>query len=128
MPFKEETFTFIWKIENFNFSTKRFGESIISPCFKLQSMDKTNWYLKCYPRGVRNRFFIVIKLHRGEDSGPETIDIGFKAYVIAFDGSFPFIEETDSIYLQKGNEIKIIRELRDTFLNRPRILSNGDTF
>ncbi|GIY08695.1 speckle-type POZ protein [Caerostris extrusa] len=46
---------------------------------------------------------------------------------LLFDGSFPLIEETESISSEKGNEIKIIRELRDTFLNRPRILSNGDT-
>ncbi|GIY47417.1 speckle-type POZ protein [Caerostris darwini] len=116
MSSTEEKVTITWKIENVSFSAKRPGESIRSPCFKLSSLDKTYWFLKCFPRGVRNKLVLVVKLCRDDEySGPEKINIGFKAYVMAFDGSSAFERENDSLLIEKGEETKIIGDLRDNF-------------
>ncbi|GIY18642.1 hypothetical protein CEXT_798161 [Caerostris extrusa] len=89
--------------------SKTTRESIRSPCFKLSSLDKTYWFLKCFPRGVRNKLVVACKLAEMINIRiQKKINIGFKAYVTAFDGSSAFEREKDSLLIEKGEETKII--------------------
>ncbi|GIY18648.1 hypothetical protein CEXT_798191 [Caerostris extrusa] len=66
MSSTEEKFTLIWKIENVSFTTKCLAQPILSPCFNLNSMDKTRWFLKFYARGVSSERFLSVWLCRDD--------------------------------------------------------------
>ncbi|GBM68411.1 hypothetical protein AVEN_131713-1 [Araneus ventricosus] len=128
MPTEVQKFSFIWNIEDFTFSAKSFGEPIISPCFKVETLNKTNWILKCYPRGIRNTKFIAIKLCRNyDDLGPDNVKINFRTFILASDGSTVFENERENLPFTKGMETSLIRQLRDDFFKRPRVISPSDT-
>ncbi|GIY18644.1 speckle-type POZ protein [Caerostris extrusa] len=127
MSSTEEKFTLIWKIENVSFTTTTFTQPILSPCFSLNSMDKTSWFLKFSAKSLKSKGFVSVRLSRDDkDSGPEKISIGFKGYIVAIDGSSRFTKEVDSIIIEKDHEIRLIREIRDEFF-KSRILSSKDS-
>ncbi|CAL1294368.1 unnamed protein product [Larinioides sclopetarius] len=128
MSTEVQKISFIWNIEEFSYSAKGFNEPIISPCFKVESLNKTNWTLKCYPRGIRNTKFIAIKLCRNiDDLGPDNIKINFRSFILASDGSTVFENEKEHLSFTKGIETTLIRQLRGDFFKRPRVISPSDT-
>ncbi|GFY68309.1 hypothetical protein TNIN_219481 [Trichonephila inaurata madagascariensis] len=83
-------FTFTWIIENLRYSWHKNGECILSPAFVVDTMAKTKWRLKLYPKGEAETEvdFISFVLNRETDSkGPKKFKVCFELSFLAVDGS-----------------------------------------
>ncbi|GBM73845.1 Speckle-type POZ protein [Araneus ventricosus] len=127
MSTEVKKYTFVWEVENFSFSTKDLGESIISPYFTVKMMDNTNWILKYYPRGISVPDNTVVTLYRDlNDSGPVEVKINYKAFILASDGSFAYEKEKECVSFIKGKEIILILDQINEFLRNLSVLSTSD--
>ncbi|GFQ71300.1 TD and POZ domain-containing protein 3 [Trichonephila clavata] len=87
---ENKCFTFTWIIENFSYSWHKNGEFISSPAFVVDTMAKTKWILKLYPKGDEEteKEFISFDLYREADSkGPQKFGILFELSFLATHGS-----------------------------------------
>ncbi|GFU43969.1 speckle-type POZ protein B, partial [Nephila pilipes] len=94
-----EMFKFIWRIENFNYSTQKEGEALSSPIFVVNTPLKTEWRLELYPRGKSESNFISCFLKRVEyDDGPACVIVSFDIAILDEDysphNSFQMVSET----------------------------------
>ncbi|GFY55611.1 TD and POZ domain-containing protein 3 [Trichonephila inaurata madagascariensis] len=87
---EKKCFSFTWAIENFSFCWQKKGESISSPTFIADTIERSRWKLVLYPDGemsARNNS-ISFFLRREEDSkGPTHLNIFFELSFLAVDGS-----------------------------------------
>ncbi|GFY72287.1 hypothetical protein TNIN_19061 [Trichonephila inaurata madagascariensis] len=84
------SFTFTWKIENFGYSSLKNGEYLLSPVFVVDTMGKSRWRLKLYPKGnnENTKDFISFLLIRDITcSGPWNVDIRHELSFIGTDDS-----------------------------------------
>ncbi|XP_015909800.1 speckle-type POZ protein [Parasteatoda tepidariorum] len=83
-----DEFVFTWKIENFNLAVNKKGESVSSPEFINDSLEKTNWFLQIYPYGETDDTYIGLYLNRSQsDTGPTNIAINYTFSIVKADGS-----------------------------------------
>ncbi|GFQ71405.1 speckle-type POZ protein A [Trichonephila clavata] len=76
-------FKFIWRIENFSYSTQKEGEALSSSTFTVDTTLKTEWRLELYPRGKSDRNFISCFLKRVEfDDGPASVIVSFDISIL----------------------------------------------
>ncbi|GFY65735.1 TD and POZ domain-containing protein 3 [Trichonephila inaurata madagascariensis] len=87
---EKKCFTFTWIIENISYSWHKNGECILSPTFVVDTMAKTKWRLKLYPKREAETevAFISFVLNRETDSkGPKKFKVCFELSFLAVDGS-----------------------------------------
>ncbi|GFR05691.1 tdpoz2 [Trichonephila clavata] len=83
-------FTFTWSIENFSYSWQKNGECILSPVFIVDTMGKTKWRLKLYPKGYRKKTKSFISIYLARESASKELSYHFIKFDLSFlaaDGS-----------------------------------------
>ncbi|CAL1294621.1 unnamed protein product [Larinioides sclopetarius] len=81
-------FTFVWILENFEYCGQKTGQSLKSPTFIVDTIERTKWSLWICPRGYESESWISIFLCREEDSkGSAIIEIDYELAFLASDGS-----------------------------------------
>ncbi|GFV68386.1 TD and POZ domain-containing protein 2 [Trichonephila clavipes] len=83
-------FTFTWKVENFGYSSLKNGEYFLSPLFFVDTMGKSRWRLKLYPKGNGEdaKDFISFFLVRDRTcKGPLNVGVHFELSFIGADDS-----------------------------------------
>ncbi|GBL76029.1 hypothetical protein AVEN_234341-1 [Araneus ventricosus] len=61
---KRKCFTFIWTLENISYNWQERYESIRSPTFAINELEKSEYHLDLYPRGKDNDNYIDFYLQR----------------------------------------------------------------
>ncbi|GFY78917.1 hypothetical protein TNIN_304671 [Trichonephila inaurata madagascariensis] len=102
---ENKCFTFTWIIENISYSWHKNGECIQSPVFVVDTMAKTKWRLKLYPKRDEETEveFIYFVLKREMDSeGPKKFEIFYELF-LAEDGSVLKWNDKKSREFEKGD-------------------------
>ncbi|XP_071034212.1 uncharacterized protein [Parasteatoda tepidariorum] len=84
--FENKEFLCSWKIENYSFAFQRYGQYIMSPLFRVNSLGGSEWSIFLYPRGCSETSVdsVACKLYRykynkdDESEDKITIDLRFE--------------------------------------------------
>ncbi|GIY72345.1 speckle-type POZ protein [Caerostris darwini] len=81
-------FTITWIVENFQYSTLKYGDFLRSPTFIVDTMEKTKWRLVAFPRYYDIEDGFSVGLERMSDcKGPPSIKIDSDCALLTADGS-----------------------------------------
>ncbi|XP_015925923.1 speckle-type POZ protein B [Parasteatoda tepidariorum] len=126
---RRDGFTFTWRIENFSSFGRKTGEYIQSPTFLVEKLDKTEWYLRLYPRGDVDHNYTACYLYRKKnDEGPSKIVIGYKISFITVDGTPNLSGQVEKLTFAKNKgfgNTKFIK--RDEILKKKKAFLPKDT-
>ncbi|GIY83997.1 speckle-type POZ protein B [Caerostris extrusa] len=82
-----KTFTYTWTIQNSAHCWHKEGELLNSPAFFVDTLERTKWYLRIFPRGNFEKGFSTVYLRRDSaDFGPDSIKLGYKISFLAENG------------------------------------------
>ncbi|CAL1275381.1 unnamed protein product [Larinioides sclopetarius] len=114
-------FTYVWTIENM-YACRR----VASPTFKVQAMEKTDWYLSLDKNNNSGFIQLQIKLYSAYNV-PNAIEINFELSFLAINGR-PLIKKLCSKKIQRGDifEFTKFADIDEVFVQKRTEFLPGD--
>ncbi|XP_015908467.1 speckle-type POZ protein [Parasteatoda tepidariorum] len=86
-------FVYTWNIKNFSSISLKSGEFMYSPWTLAESLNRTKWRFRFYPKGLRSREFPCFLLRAEEDDGPTVIQVSGDIGLVDTNGVFRVAED-----------------------------------
>ncbi|GFV49894.1 hypothetical protein TNCV_1391761 [Trichonephila clavipes] len=93
--------TFFWNVENCNSIWNKYGGTIYSPTFEVNSIKKFYWNIQLYSHGNIDDNLISYFLHGNSLIGGEECVLEYDLAILAEDGSVLQISKRDRIYVDE---------------------------
>ncbi|GFR16968.1 tdpoz2 [Trichonephila clavata] len=119
---ERKCFSFTWAIENFSFCWQRDGETILSPAFIVDTIERSKWKLMLYPEHLSGKaYYVSFFLKREKDSkGPIDIKIFLEFSFLAADGSVIMSNEILEYSFHRGAAADFPETLKKELLQSQR--------
>ncbi|GBM11922.1 TD and POZ domain-containing protein 1 [Araneus ventricosus] len=124
----KKCFSFTWILENIAYCILEKGEALESPTFIVDTIEKTKWSLRIYPRNITDENNISFYLRRENSKGPDRIEIGYELAFLAADGSIlkSLVFQRQAFKKNKGHGEASFETRENVFVkNRFKFLPGG---